>query len=73
MLGRYGHSIIEPTKPFNPINTKLAKKNKITFSKSKKLEYKKIPFFIDSENEKDAEILKNLALKISENVMFAND
>ena len=44
-----------------------------TFSKSKKLDYKKIPFFIDSENEEDAEILKNLALKISENVMFAND
>lgn len=44
-----------------------------TFSKSKKLDYKKIPFFIDAENEEDAEILKNLALKISENVMFAND
>ena len=36
-----------------------------TFSKSKKLDYKKIPFFIDAENEEDAEILKNLALKIS--------
>ena len=44
-----------------------------TFSKSKKLDYKKIPFFIDAENEEDAEILKNLALKISENVMFADD
>jgi predicted short-subunit dehydrogenase-like oxidoreductase (DUF2520 family) len=44
-----------------------------TFSKSKKLDYKKIPFFIDAEKEEDAEILKNLALKISENVMFADD
>ena len=44
-----------------------------TFSKSKNLDYSKIPFFIDAENEEDAEILKNLALKISENVMFADD
>ena len=44
-----------------------------TFSKSKKLDYSKIPFFIDTENENDAVILRNLALKISKNVMFAND
>lgn len=44
-----------------------------TFSKSKKLDYSKIPFFIDAENKKDTEFLKNLASAISENVMFAND
>lgn len=44
-----------------------------TFSKSKNLDYSKIPFFIDVENEKDEEILKNLASKISKNVMLAND
>lgn len=44
-----------------------------TFSKSKNLDYSKIPFFIDAENENDGEILKNLASKISKNVMFAND
>ena len=44
-----------------------------TFSKSKKLDYSKIPFFIDAENENDEEILKNLASKISKNVMLAND
>lgn len=43
-----------------------------TFSKSKKLDYSKIPFFIDAENESDEEILRNLALKISKNVMFAD-
>ena len=58
LLGNYRKSVFYPLQ---------------TFSKSKKLEYKKIPFFIDAKNEKDAEILKNLALKISENVMFAND
>ena len=44
-----------------------------TFSKSKNLDYSKIPFFIDAENENDEEILKNLASKISKNVMLAND
>ena len=44
-----------------------------TFSKSKNLDYSKIPFFIDAENENDEEILKNLASKISKNVMIAND
>lgn len=44
-----------------------------TFSKSKNLDYSKIPFFIDAENENDVEILKNLASKISKNVMLAND
>ncbi len=34
-----------------------------TFSKSKNLDYSKIPFFIDAENENDEEILKNLASK----------
>lgn len=44
-----------------------------TFSKSKNLDYSKIPFFIDAENVNDEEILKNLASKISKNVMLAND
>lgn len=44
-----------------------------TFSKSKKLNYSKIPFFIDAENDSDKDLLKNLALNISKNVMFAND
>ena len=44
-----------------------------TFSKSKNLDYSKIPFFIDAENENDEEILKNLASKISKNVMLANN
>lgn len=44
-----------------------------TFSKSKNLDYSKIPFFIDTENENDEEILKNLASKISKNVMIANN
>ena len=44
-----------------------------TFSKSKNLDYSKIPFFIDAQNENDEEILKNLASKISKNVMLAND
>ena len=44
-----------------------------TFSKEKKLDYSKIPFFIEAEHEADKEILKNLALKISKNVMLVND
>lgn len=40
-----------------------------TFSKSKDLDYKKIPFFIETETEKDQKILIDLASKISENVM----
>lgn len=40
-----------------------------TFSKSKKLEYSKIPFFIETENEEDRQILFELASAISENVM----
>lgn len=40
-----------------------------TFSKSKILEYEKIPFFIEAENEKDQQILTELASKISKNVM----
>jgi predicted short-subunit dehydrogenase-like oxidoreductase (DUF2520 family) len=40
-----------------------------TFSKSKELEYEKIPFFIEAENEEDKKTLFELASKISENVM----
>ncbi|WP_312902868.1 Rossmann-like and DUF2520 domain-containing protein [Chryseobacterium taichungense] len=40
-----------------------------TFSKSKSLDYSKIPFFVETENEEDQQILFNLASKISENVM----
>ena len=42
-----------------------------TFSKSKNLDYKEIPFFVEAEDEKDLEVLKNLALKISEKVMVS--
>lgn len=42
-----------------------------TFSKSKELNYSEIPFFIEAENNKDEELLLNLAKKISENVMFS--
>lgn len=43
-----------------------------TFSKSKELNYTKIPFFIESENEADKELLFDIASKISENVMESN-
>lgn len=44
-----------------------------TFSKTKKLDYSEIPFFIDVNSDKDKEILRNLAQKISKNVMFVDD
>ena len=44
-----------------------------TFSKEKKLDYSKIPFFIDAENENDKEILMNLAKKISSKAMLVDD
>lgn len=44
-----------------------------TFSKSKKIVYSEIPFFIDAENDEDKIILKNLAEKISDKVLFADD
>ncbi|MCT2408745.1 DUF2520 domain-containing protein [Chryseobacterium antibioticum] len=40
-----------------------------TFSKSKELDYEKIPFFIETENEKDKQLLFELASQISDNVM----
>ncbi|UCA58398.1 DUF2520 domain-containing protein [Chryseobacterium rhizoplanae] len=40
-----------------------------TFSKSKELEYEKIPFFIEAENEEDTKTLFGLASRISKNVM----
>lgn len=40
-----------------------------TFSKTKDLDYKKIPFFIEIENDEDQKILTDLASKISDNVM----
>ena len=43
-----------------------------TFSKTKNLDYSKIPFFIESENETDLKTLKDLGSKISENVMEAD-
>lgn len=43
-----------------------------TFSKSKTLDYSKIPFFIETENAEDQKTLTNLASKISENVMKSN-
>ena len=43
-----------------------------TFSKSKALNYAEIPFFIEAENNEDLDDLKNLALKISHNVMISD-
>lgn len=43
-----------------------------TFSKTKKLDYSKIPFFIEAESAEDLDLLKKLALEISENVMEAD-
>lgn len=40
-----------------------------TFSKSKSLDYRKIPFFIETENREDQQLLTELASKISANVM----
>ena len=40
-----------------------------TFSKSKDLDYSEIPFFVEAENSDDFECLKNLALKVSKNVI----
>ncbi|KQT22304.1 NADP oxidoreductase [Chryseobacterium sp. Leaf404] len=40
-----------------------------TFSKTKNLDYTKIPFFIETENPEDYKTLTDLASKISENVM----
>lgn len=40
-----------------------------TFSKSKELDYGKIPFFIETENEQDKELLFEMASRISGNVM----
>lgn len=43
-----------------------------TFSKSKELEYEKIPFFIETENDEDQKTLFALASKVSKNVMESN-
>lgn len=43
-----------------------------TFSKTKDLDYEKIPFFIETENEEDKKNLFELASKISKNVMESN-
>lgn len=40
-----------------------------TFSKSKELDYSKIPFFIETENTEDQKLFTELASQISENVM----
>ncbi|UPQ74626.1 Rossmann-like and DUF2520 domain-containing protein [Chryseobacterium nepalense] len=40
-----------------------------TFSKFKALDYSKIPFFVEAENENDLQTLFTIASKISENVM----
>lgn len=40
-----------------------------TFSKTKNLEYSKIPFFIEAENDEDQKLLTDLASEISESVM----
>lgn len=43
-----------------------------TFSKSKELNYAEIPFFLEAENNQDLEIMKNLALKISDRVKISD-
>ncbi|MBU8883780.1 DUF2520 domain-containing protein [Kaistella sp. DKR-2] len=43
-----------------------------TFSKSKDLTYADIPFFVEADDEKDLDLLKDLASKISENVMISD-
>lgn len=40
-----------------------------TFSKSKELDYSKVPFFIETENEEDKQTLFKIASKISKNAM----
>jgi len=40
-----------------------------TFSKSKSLDYRKIPFFVETENIEDQQLLIELASRISANVM----
>ncbi len=40
-----------------------------TFSRSKVLDYSKIPFFIEAEDEKDMSILSELVARVSKNVM----
>lgn len=40
-----------------------------TFSKTKNLDYSKIPFFVEADSDEDLQKLKNLASRISENVM----
>ena len=42
-----------------------------TFSKSKEINYAEIPFFVESDDEQDVELLKNLALEVSEKVMVS--
>ena len=42
-----------------------------TFSKSKDLDYKEVPFFVESDYDNDLELLKNLALNISKKVMIS--
>lgn len=58
LLGSYRKSVFYPLQ---------------TFSKEKPLNYSEIPFFINAENEKDKNALKDLASKISDKVMFADD
>lgn len=43
-----------------------------TFSKAKNLNYKEVPIFVESEDDEDLALLKNLALNISEKVMVSN-
>lgn len=43
-----------------------------TFSKGKDLNYEEIPFFVEAENQNDENNLKNLAEKISKNVMISD-
>ena len=57
MKGNYRKSIIYPLQ---------------TFSKTKDLDYSKIPFFIEAENKNDENLLKNMVSKISKNVEISD-
>ena len=39
-----------------------------TFSKNKKVNFSNIPFFVEANSEKDATLLTDMALKISQDV-----
>lgn len=72
----YENSLVVHTSGSQPLNV-LATKNRRgvwyplqTFSKQKQIDYSKIPFFIEIENQKDALLMENLTQKISTSFCF---